>query len=40
MALVRPQTDRTVTFAAERANPSSCPFYCHKIVISLVKGKI
>jgi hypothetical protein len=37
-ALLRPQTDRSVTFATERANQNSCPFYCHKIVISLVKG--
>ena len=34
-----PQIDRSVTFATERPNQNSCPFYCHKIVISLVKGK-
>ena len=32
--------DRNVNFATERADPNSCPFYCHKIVISLVKGNV
>jgi hypothetical protein len=39
-ALVVPQTNRNVTFAIEHANPNSCPFYCRKIVISLVKGNV
>jgi len=39
-ALVHPQTDRNVTFAIERAHQNSCPFYCSKIVISLVKGNV
>ena len=34
------QTDGTVTFLTERANQNSCPFYCHKIVISLRKGNV
>jgi hypothetical protein len=30
--------DGSVTFAMQRTNQNSCPFYCHKIVISVVKG--
>jgi hypothetical protein len=30
--------DGSVTFAMQRAKQNSCPFYSHKIVISLVKG--
>jgi hypothetical protein len=35
---VNPQTDRSVTFATERANQNSCAISCHRIVISLMKG--
>jgi hypothetical protein len=37
-ALVRLPSDSNVTFAIERAKQNSCPFNCHEIVISLVKG--
>jgi hypothetical protein len=38
--LVRLPSDSSVTFAIEQAKQNSCPFSCHEIVISLVKGVV
>jgi hypothetical protein len=37
---VSAESDSSVTLAMQRADANGCPFYCMKIVISLVKGEL
>jgi hypothetical protein len=37
---VSAESNSSVTLAMQRADANGCPFYCMKIVISLVKGEL